>query len=366
MNIGKQFQNPAGLLAGFFASLAVAVCLLPEKADAGSFGSLEEALRHYQKIGHSGGWPDLPKGSKLEKGVSDPRVLELQRHLLLTGDLEKKEASNTPLFDEALEQAVLLFQKRHGLTEDGIVGKATLKALNVPAGKRVGQIEANILRAKESEAIPEEEYVLVNIPAYRLVYFEAKKPVLEMRIVVGRLDWKTPVFSSSIKGILLNPTWHIPASIVKREMLPKLEKDPDYFKKEGIEIVEDRYLQRPGPENPLGRLKFIMPNPFDIYLHDTPSKNFFALSRRNLSHGCIRVENPIELALHFLNGDSRWTEKKLLSAIDAGEEKTISLPSPIPVYLIYKTVWLDDAGKVHFRADIYGKDAGADSAQIFP
>lgn len=330
--------------------------LTPTLALAKPFQNLEEALRYYEKIQKSGEWPVVDEGPKLEEGFSDPRVAQLRQHLLLTKDLEEKESKDPNFFDENLEKAVRLFQKRHGLTEDGVVGVTTLQALNIPIATKIRQIETGIRREQEPQPIPEGQYVLVNIPAFHLDYFENKQPVLRMAIIVGRRNWKTPTFSSNITGITFNPTWNIPTSIVKRELLPKIRKDPDYLAKEEIEVTENRHWQKPGPKNPLGRIKFVMPNEFDVYLHDTPAKNFFVRPMRNLSHGCIRIEKPLELAEFLLRADPRWTLKKIRQTIDERKEITIPLPAPVPVNLIYQTVWIDEAGLLQFRTDIYERD----------
>lgn len=330
--------------------------LTSTQAFAKPFQNLEEALRYYEKIQKSEGWPIVDNGPKLEEGFSDPRVTQLKRHLFLTKDLEEKESKDPNFFDESLTKAVQLFQKRHGLTEDGVVGITTLQELNIPVETRVRQIETNIQREKESQVVPEGQYILVNIPAFHLDYFENEKPLLGMSIIVGRRNWKTPTFSSNITGVTFNPTWNIPTSIVKRELLPKIRKDPDYLAKEEIEVAENRYQQKPGPKNPLGRIKFVMPNEFDVYLHDTPAKNFFARPMRSLSHGCIRIEKPLELAEFLLRADPRWTSKKIRQAIDEGKEITIPIPAPVPVNLIYQTVWIDEEGLLQFRTDIYERD----------
>ncbi|MBI5300231.1 MAG: L,D-transpeptidase family protein [Deltaproteobacteria bacterium] len=336
--------------------LLFAQFLTPTLAQAIPFQNLEKALHYYERIRKSEGWLAIGEGPKLEKGLSDLRVVPLREHLFLTKDLEEKEAMDPDFFDESLEKAVQLFQKRHGLTEDGVVGVTTLQALNIPVETRIRQIEAAIQREKEPQPIPEGQYVLVNIPAFHLDYFENKKPVLGMSIIVGKRNWETPIFTSNITGITFNPTWNIPASIVKREILSKIKKDPDYLTKEEIEVTENRYQQKPGPKNPLGRIKFVMPNEFDVYLHDTPAKNFFARPMRHLSHGCIRIEKPLELAELLLRADPRWTLKKIRQTIDEGKEITILLPAPVPVNIIYQTVWLDEAGLLQFRTDIYGRD----------
>ncbi|MDO8526971.1 MAG: L,D-transpeptidase family protein [Deltaproteobacteria bacterium] len=345
------------------------------------FENLSAALSRYQKTEKHGGWPLVPSGPKLELGMNDPRVGTVRMYLLLTGDLPKNKTQDENYFDETLKNAVSLFQTRHGLLEDGIIGATTVKAMQVPLEIRMQQLKANIAREQEMKQPEDPAYILINIPAFELYLFEQGQRVMEMRTVVGRANWETPLFEAKITGILLNPSWNVPSSIVKKEILRKIKKDPDYlsaeeiqtFKKEGEEWKEldpktidwaerglnlnpFKFQQKPGPKNALGRIKFIMPNTFDIYLHDTPSREFFKQPQRGLSHGCIRVEKPVDLALHLLKDLPQWNRAKIHKAIDDGKEIMISLPEGFPMYLTYTTAWIDKDHQLHFREDIYKKD----------
>ena len=286
-------------------------------------------------------------------------------------------------YDPTLVQAVKRFQKRTGLAVDGVIGGRTWAALNVSVKTRIRQIIANMDRWR---ALPNElgsRYVAVNIPNFTLDVVENKKSVLHMKVVVGKMveDRHTPTFVAEMKYLVLNPYWYVPKSIAEKELFPLAKNDPTYFSKNNFivqrvtvgekqvpapqttdgsliskPIYQYRLKQAPGPKNALGRVKFIFPNPYGVYLHDTPSKNFFQRSVRTYSHGCIRVEKPIELAEYLLQGTERWTKESILETIAQQKEKKVVLPEAVPVYIQYWTAWVDEEGVVQFRNDIYGYD----------
>ncbi len=285
------------------------------------------------------------------------------------------------MFDDALEKAVIMFQKLHGLKTDGIMGHMTLKALSVPAETRARQIEINMERMRWISRNPGQRYIKVNIADFTLDVVEKDHPVLSMKVVVGEPFWHTPVFSAKMTHLVLNPSWNVPRSIAIAEIIPKIQKNMNYLKKENMKVIkgwEDkageidpetvdweamnadtfnyRLRQEPGPLNPLSQIKFMFPNQFGVYLHDTPSKGLFERNIRSFSHGCIRLEKPLELAEYVLKKDPKWTRDKIVSEIKEVKEKEVGLPEPIYVHILYLTAWVDENSLLNFRDDIYGRD----------
>jgi murein L,D-transpeptidase YcbB/YkuD len=345
------------------------------------YAGLEQALMRYRHLAEQGGWPVIPPGERMEKGDRGERVGLLRKRLAISGDLDPPDTDDADLFDDALESAVCSFQRRHGLEPDGVVGQKTLSALAVPVEDRIRKIELNLERWRWVPRDLGRRYHLVNIPEYKLRLFEDSGVAMEMRIVAGKIFTATPVFSGTMKYLELNPHWNIPHKIAVEEILPKVRKDPGYLAKRGIRVfsnwrndapeidpatvdwnkVDDRGFlfklrQDPGPLNPLGRVKFMFPNRFTVYLHDTPSTELFRISSRDFSHGCIRLEKAIELAAYLLRDNPRWTRRKIEEAIARGEKAIIPLDDPIPVHILYWTAWVDDKGTVHFREDVYERD----------
>lgn len=345
------------------------------------YDRLRQALARYRVIASHGGWPIVPDGPKMEKGERGGRVLRLRSRLRAEGLLNQEPRRDRDLFDDGLARAVRTFQRRHGLVVDGIVGPATLAALNVPTDARVRQIELSLERWRWLPRDLGQRYILVNIAAFALHVVESGHPVLNMRVVVGKPFSCTPIFSATVTHLVFNPSWYVPRSIAVREMLPRIRKNPAYVGENDIVVTQRfdgkvravnpstinwsqisannfpyRFRQRPGPKNPLGRVKFMFPNHFNVYLHDTPSRELFARTVRAFSHGCIRIEKPLELAEYLLQGDAQWTHDKILATIEQGAERTVWLPEGIPVHLLYLTAWVDEDGVVHFRDDIYGRD----------
>ncbi len=345
------------------------------------YARLKEALVHYQKIMQNGGWPEVPRGPKMEQGDQGPRVRALRSRLISSGDLDQPLESITDLFDQTLEHAVRRFQERHGLEVDGVVGRDTLRSLNTSAKQRVGQIKTNLERWRWLPHNLGWRYILVNIANFELDAVQNGQIVMTMRVVVGRRYRRTPVFTGNMTHLELNPYWNIPTKIAVRDILPKIQNDLEYLTRQNIRVFQSweldapeinpasidwfhvtptnlsfKFRQEPGPRNALGRVKFMFPNKFSVYLHDTPAHALFQKRKRTFSSGCIRVEKPIELTAYLLRGDPEWTHERIVTAIDSGETQIVRLPEPIPVHLLYWTAWVDADGKIHFRDDIYGRD----------
>jgi len=350
------------------------------------YARLKDALRCHRAMAAGGGWRDVPESPKLELGMRDARVVPLRERLAASGDLPSWREP-TEDFDETVSEAVRSFQARHGLQPDGVVGAATLAALNVPVEERVRQIERNLERRRWLLDDLGERYLLINIPGFELDVIEGHRSVLNMKAVVGMPSRPTPVFSAEMTYLVLNPYWEVPHNIAVSDIVPAVRKDPDYLEKRSIKVFEGwstdarevdpstldwavlgkdnfpyRLRQEPGPTNALGAVKFVFPNPYDVYLHDTPSRELFARSDRACSSGCVRVEKAIELAHYLLGGDSAWNREHIFSVIDQGTEQTIRLPRTFPVHFVYWTSWADPSGTVHFREDIYGRDPLLDEA----
>ncbi len=346
------------------------------------FRLLREALLHYRELASRGGWPTISNEVTLKRGDHGPSVAALRERLSLSGDLEAGKWDDAELFDEGLDQALKLFQRRHGLAADGIMGTATRAELNVSAEYRVEQLELNLERWRWLPQDLGRRHILVNIAAFELEVDEEGKVVLAMRVVVGLPYHNTPVFRDTMRYIVLNPYWEVPNEIAVKEMLPRIKHAPTYLKQEkfrvfkgwGLEAREIdpgkvdwsaitpanfpfRLRQDPGPFNALGRIKFMFPNKFNVYLHDTPARLLFEKTERDFSHGCIRIQKPIELAVYLFQQDSRWNRDALLSALDKVRDFSVPLPEPIPIHLLYWTAWIDKDGTVQFRRDIYGHDA---------
>jgi murein L,D-transpeptidase YcbB/YkuD len=325
-----------------------------------SYRLLQEQLEFYRELASKRDWiaPDKP----LDLESTDSKQLEVLRRLLeKTGDL----TPGMKLFD-----GVARFQWRHGLNNDGVVGQETLAALNITAAKRVSQIEINLDRMRWIPREFPERYVFVNVPGFELRIYDLAKLVNTMRIVVGKKDWFTPTFlSSEINKIILNPYWFVPPNIAKQDIYPRLKKQPDYFKKFGIQAISDakgdvQLRQNPGEQNLLGRIKFAFPNHSGAYLHDSPEKDLFDNVLLSFSHGCIRVEDAIGLAEWMLEKQG-WTEDRLKDAIDTQKTQTLLLSHPIPLYIVYFTAWIDGDGLLQFRDDIYGKDAELEKPVLY-
>jgi murein L,D-transpeptidase YcbB/YkuD len=316
---------------------------------------LRETLSTYRQIAAQGGWPSIGAGPTLKPGMTDRRVPSLRRRLAATGDLPQGVAVDGDEYDSAVVEAVKTFQDRHGLTADGAIGPGTLAALNVPVEQRIDQIRATLERCRWVMNDLPDRFVLVNVAGFQAYFAEDRQLKWSTRVVVGKPYTKTPVFRADMKYIVLNPTWTIPPSIVRKEVLPGIRRDPNYLAKKGFKQINGQFVQPAGERNALGRIKLMFPNSHSVYLHDTPSKSFFDETSRTFSHGCVRVQKPAELAALALE-DPAWSVEAIEAAIATGKTKTIMLKEPLPVLILYWTAAVDPDGRVRFLPDVYGRD----------
>ncbi len=376
--------------------------LAPPSAD---YQRLLVALQQYRRIYAEGGWPSVPDGPKLESGSVDGRVLPLRKRLQISGELQEDRAEGPDqteshsvigdlanpadtssalramTFDARLGEAVQRFQARHGLEPDGVVGRKTLEALNITAHERVAQIKATLERSRWLPRDLGAEHVLVNIPAFRLNLVRNGQSIATMRVIVGRRSRPSPVLSGTFSQMVFNPYWNVPPKLAREDIIPKLASEPDFLQTQGFRVLSDwsanateispdsidwdafqgrrfpyKLRQDPGPKNALGRVKFLFPNRHAVYLHDTPGRNLFEKSQRAFSSGCIRVENPLELARFLMAGQRHWSDDRIEQSMAAGKNQWVRLDRPVPIYVVYLTVWTDAFGNTHFVDDIYGRD----------
>ena len=340
------------------------------------------ALAEYRALEAKGGWPAVPAGATIKPGDKDERVPALAARLAVTADLPATAAVNGTLYDETLALGVRRFQARHGLAPDGAVGPATLAALNVPVAARIEQLRANLERARWVFYEPESEFLVVNIAGYTLYHLRRGEVVWRTRVQVGRPYRQTPIFRAEMTYLVVNPTWTVPPTIYRNDILPAVRRNPAYLASRNIDVFDFggspvdpatvdwsgrnppyRLVQRPGPDNALGRIKFMFPNEHAIYLHDTPSRDLFDRDSRAFSSGCIRVENPLELAEQLLGVGAR---ERLDSVIASGRTQTIFLEKPMPIMLLYWTAEPDATGLVSFLPDVYARDAAVIAALAEP
>jgi len=340
------------------------------------YNALRDAHERYRAIEADGGWPMVPNGDTIRPGDADPRIAAIAERLAVSRDIESATSAANRL-DEYLEAGVRRFQSRHGLDADGIIGKGTLAAMNVPARDRVVTLQVNLDRVRWLADDIEDEMVVVNIAGFEAYLMRSGELVWRTRVQVGKSYHQTPVFRDEITYIAVNPTWTVPYSIATKEMLPKLKSDPTYLvsrefdvkDRNGIIVDSTRVdwqslsrgnfpytlVQRPGPANALGRVKFIFPNKHAVYLHDTPSKYLFERAGRAFSHGCIRTQNPFDLA-ELLLAPQGWDRQRIQETLDSKELTNIVLETPMPVLLTYFTVRVDSNGTVNFFDDVYKRD----------
>jgi L,D-transpeptidase YcbB len=315
---------------------------------------LKEKLILYRNIQSSGGFgPIIIDKKTLKLGDSASYVPTIKKHLFQTGDLASQDIS--PIFTTDLEVAIHNFQHRMGLDETGKIDPPTLKELNETVDFRIKQIMVNLERLRWVPVNMEKNYLLVNIPEFRLHVFENNEQIWQTNVVVGKAARRTSIFRGNLNTVVLNPYWGIPPRIAREEIAPKVKRNPNYLSNNNMEVVDGNYRQKPGVNNALGKMKFLFPNNYSIYLHDTPSKSLFEENARAFSHGCIRVSDPKRLAFHLLK-NSEWTQNKINAILESNTNTNLTVKPSVPVYIAYFTAWVDNKGQMNFRKDIYDLD----------
>jgi murein L,D-transpeptidase YcbB/YkuD len=343
---------------------------------------VEQAIVQYQGIVAAGGWQTVPATKKLQLGVVDPDVQALRQRLMVSGDLAAT-AGISSAFDSYVDTALKRFQTRHGLPVDGTTGRYTFAAMNVPADVRLTQLQTNLVRLKTMSGSLGERFVMVNIPAAQIEAVEGGRVVLRHTAIVGKIDRQTPILSSKINEIIINPYWNAPESIVRRDIIPLVRKDPEYLSKNSIHILDSkgnevdplsidwsteeaaklRFRQDPGKINAMSSVKINFPNSHAVYMHDTPQQSLFIDQDRFYSSGCVRVQNVRDLVTWLLRDTSGWDRQRFEQTIRSGENMPVNLAAPVPVYFVYISAWSTGDAVVHFRDDIYGMD-GVDELQL--
>ncbi len=324
------------------------------------YRKLQAVLSQYYDIQKKYRWDSIPVPKKAyRKGDSSAAIAQIKQRLQLLGDMPKGDTSG--LFDAETAEGIKMFQHRMGLKEDGVVSGNTMKELNYPLQERIKQIMINLERDRWMAAENDDNYILVNIPEYKLYVYDKGELQFDMNVIVGKDGTSTVIFTGNIKYIVFSPYWNVPASIVKKEIVPGMQRNSNYLASHNMEVTGTRgglpiVRQLPGRDNSLGNVKFLFPNSYDIYLHDTPNRNLFSATNRNFSHGCIRIQNPKKMAMYLLRNDTSWTEERIDSAMHQEEEKWVTIDKPVRVFIGYFTAWVDRYDKVNFRHDIYGHD----------
>ena len=316
---------------------------------------LKQQLSDYRNIEKEGGWPELkPLKKSYKKGDSAEIIQLLRKRLALTHDLQQNNGRS--VFDQELEDAVKLFQLRHGLADDGIAGRSFFQELNVPVQSRIEQLIVNMERCRWMPIAIKKDYFLVNIPEFRFHAYEQDRHSWSMKVIVGKSIHQTAIFSGNMRYVVFAPYWNVPPSILRNEILPAIKRNSNYLSANHMEWYNNTVRQTPGPWNALGKVKFLFPNSHNIYLHDTPAKELFKQDQRTFSHGCIRVEQPKRLAEYVLREQKEWTSARIDSAMNGEKELQITLTKTYPVLIAYFTAWVDEQGRLNFRKDIYNKD----------
>ena len=368
--------DPVGHLEQALGNEAVDASLLKLTPDNAEYIALRRVLAEYKAAAAKGGWPSVPANLRIKPGQKSPQVATLAKRLAASGDYSGPLPADgqTTAYSPALQEAVKHFQRRHGLADDGVIAAGVVAEMNVPIAKRIRQLELNLERWRWLPRSLGERHILVNVPEYRLEVREGNQVPLSMRVVVGKKDTPTPIFDDEMTHVIFSPYWNVPPEIAQGETLPEILKDPGFLARSNMEIVDTsgkpvdpasvdfadipnyRFRQRPGAENALGLVKFMFPNQHNVYLHDTPTDSLFARASRSFSHGCVRLEQPLALAQYVLRDQPEWSKERIEQAMQAGNERTIKLRRPLPVYLVYWTARVTGEGVVQFRNDVYDID----------
>ena len=339
-------------------------------------GFIQQAISEYRQISAKGGWPVVPATQKLRLGSQSRNVFILRERLVASRDLDPS-AGNSDIFDTWVDGAVRRFQARHGLPADGVMGKYTYAAMNIPASIRLGQLETNLVRLRSMSGFLGDRYVMVNIPAAQIEAVRNSKVESRHTAIVGKTDRQSPIIASKIHELNLNPYWTSPKSIIRKDLIPLMRKDPNYLTDNNIRIfpwnsdeeispesidwnteeaVDLRFRQDPGKINAMGSVKINFPNPHAVYMHDTPQQALFSRLLRFESSGCVRVQNVRDLITWLANETPGWDRRQIEREIESGNRTDVKLASPVPIYWNYITAWSTKPGVVQFRDDIYSRD----------
>jgi murein L,D-transpeptidase YcbB/YkuD len=339
----------------------------------GLYQRLRAGLARYRRLASDGGWDMTPAGPALRPGDESERVPALRARLQREGDLDPAGSLGRS-YDAPVTDAIRRFQRRHGLIDDGVVGPRTLAALNTPVSTRLAQLRRAMERLRWMPHDLGDHYLLVNIAGFDLTVIEHDRAVLAMRIVVGMADQPTPSFAATLRSLTVNPYWTVPERIARDRLVPREQRSPGYLASLGFRVLDrqsgtwrepdaealahsaPRLRQEPGPENFMGRLSFALPNPYAVFLHDSPARSLFLREIRACSEGCVRLERPMALALHTLRRSPEWSQERIQEEIDALRHRVLPLPEPIPVYVVYLPSWVDEDGLAHFHPDHYGRE----------
>ena len=326
-----------------------------------NYAALKKELANYLQIVKSGGWPVVQgDASGFKKGKSSTEIAVLKKRLAISGDMAAADTSQA--FDDTLSNGIKHYQQRLGLTQDGVVSKSFLQAVNITAQQRLQQILINLNRMRWMPNEPSGQLILVNLPEFELHVFENKKKAFDMNVVVGKEGHNTVLFTGKLSTVVFSPYWNLPSSIVKKEVLPKMNANPDYLASQHMEVTGNSgglpvIRQLPGEWNSLGKVKFLFPNSYNIYFHDTNAKGLFKNDKRAYSHGCIRLSEPEKMAEYLLKDQQQWTPDKIEEAMNSGDQQFVNITHPVPVFITYYTAWVDENGLLNFRDDIYGRDS---------
>jgi L,D-transpeptidase YcbB len=341
------------------------------------YRKLQQALNEYRDLEARHSFKSIPKNIHLKPGDINASVALVKRRLMLTDLKVNKLDDDSAVYDTALLHAVKTFQKRYGLEEDGIVDSELAGYMNMPLSNLADIIALNLERLRWQPHIPsDDEYIVVNVPEYMLRIYKDEKETFQTRVVLGSEFNATPIFADTLKYVVFSPTWNVPQSILEEEFLPRLKSDPSHYSKdftfykngkeidpqeedwenEKIDLASYQAVQKPGTTNSLGHVKFVLPNNYKIYLHDTPADRLFNQQDRAFSHGCVRLEKPLELAEYLLRYQKDWDRKKIVAAMQLEEPKQVNLKKNYPIHIVYHTAWVDDEGLINFRKDVYGHD----------